>query len=114
MLTSRRYTVTPFDENGNSSLAAAAVQTTSGLAALTNVTATDGIGRIDVLAIAIADAAQARETLSWSATADQDGGVLTGLASSGVVSVAALEIDANRPFGYGGDPHHHPFLERQR
>ena len=40
MLNSRRYTVTPFDENGNSSLAAAAVQiTTSGLAALTNVTA---------------------------------------------------------------------------
>ena len=94
MLNSRRYTVTPFDENGNSSLAAAAVQiTTSGLAALTNVTATDGIGRI---------------VLSGG------GVVLTGLASSGVVSVAALEIDANRPFGYGGDPHHHPLLERQR
>lgn len=93
MLNSRRYTVTPFDENGNSSLAAAAVQiTTSGLAALTNVTATDGIGRIVL----------------------SGGGALTGLASSGVVSVAALEIDANRPFGYGRDPHHHPLLERQR
>jgi fibronectin type 3 domain-containing protein len=49
--------------------------------------------------VAIADAAQARVTLSWSgSTADEDGGVLTGLASyivfrskNGVSSLAAVD-----------------------
>jgi len=51
-LTSYRYAVTALNEKWQQQSGGPAVPiTTSGLAALTNVTATDGIGRIDVLAI---------------------------------------------------------------